>query len=359
MVTALISGQNLLHNVKTLQNAAPQSQLIVMVKANGYGHGACEIAKFLEKNLSTKLYALGVARIDEAICLRKSGITLPILLTEGVFAANDLKVVAQNNFWVTFHNSLQLNWLQTSNLPQKITAWLKINTGMNRLGFSFDNAKNAYQILAGHQNVIKPIIVASHFACADQPQHPLNNLQINQFQKFTDGLPVLKSLNNSAAIINFPQTNYDIIRAGLSVYGASPLENKNAAELNLKPVMTLQTAIIAIHDLKVGQTIGYGARFKCERNSKIAIAAIGYGDGYSRTIKDGAPVLVNGVKCTIAGRVSMDMISIDLSYADAKIGDLVTLWGEGLPIEEVAKYSSCVAYDLFCGVNSRVNYVWN
>lgn len=360
MVTALISSQNLIHNVTTLQNKAPNSQLIIMIKANGYGHGACEVAKYLEKNLNKKFYAFGVARIDEAILLRESGIKMPILLTEGVFLESDLAIAAAQNFHLVFHNSLQLNWLENSNLPCKINTWLKINTGMNRLGFNFDDAKNAYRILSNHKNINQPIVVASHFACADELEHPLNNSQINQFQKFIDGLPVLKSLNNSAAIMNFPQTNYDIIRAGLSIYGASPIANKTAAELNLKPVMTLQTEIIAIHNLKAGQTIGYGARFKCQKDSKIAIAAIGYGDGYSRTIKDGAPVLINGVRCKIAGRVSMDMVTIDLSnYLDGQIGDSVTLWGEGLPIEEVAEFSSCVAYDLFCGVQNRVKYVWN
>jgi alanine racemase len=360
MVTALISGQNLLHNITTLKKLAPTSHLMVMLKANAYGHGICEIAKYLEKNSQNDIYAFGVARIDEAILLRKAGIKITIFLAEGIFKESDLEIAAEQNFHLVFHNSLQLNWLENSNLNTKINAWLKINTGMNRLGFDINEAKNVYQILSHHKNINQPIVVASHFACADDFSHSLNNSQINQFQKFTDNLPVLKSFNNSAAIINFSQTSYDIVRAGLSIYGASPIKDKTAAELNLKPVMTLQTQIIAIHNLKEGQTIGYGARFKCNKDNRIAIAAIGYGDGYSRTIKDGTPVLVNGVRCKIAGRVSMDMISIDLSNClDAIIGDPVTLWGNGLPIEEIAEFSSCVAYDLFCGVQSRVKYIWN
>jgi len=360
MITASISGQNLLHNIATLQNLAPKSKLIIMVKANAYGHGICEVAKYLETHIQNNLYALGVARIDEAILLRNAGIKMPILLAEGIFREDELLIAAEQNFWVTFHNSLQLSWLQNSNLPKKINAWLKINTGMNRLGFGFDEAKNAYQVLSNHPNIIQPITIFSHFACADDFEHPLNNSQINQFQKFTDGLPVLKSLNNSAAIVNFPQTNYDIVRAGISVYGASPIVNQDATKLNLKPVMTLQSKIITTHNLEKGQPIGYGARFRCKRDAKIAIVAAGYGDGYSRTMKDSAPVLINGVKCWTAGRISMDMIAVDFgNYPDAEIGDSVTLWGEGLLIDEVAKFSSCISYDLFCGVQNRVKYVWN
>jgi alanine racemase len=379
MITASISGQNLLHNIATLQNLAPKSKLVIMFKANAYGHGIYEVAKYLETHIQNNFYALGVARIDEAILLRNAGIKIPILLAEGVFREDELLIAAEQNFWVTFHNSLQLSWLQNSNLPnkinnkinapkinakkinaKKINAWLKLNTGMNRLGFDLQEAKNAYQILSNHPNIIKPITIFSHFACADDFEHPLNSSQINQFQKFTDGLPVLRSLNNSAGIVNFPQTNYDIVRAGISVYGASPAQSKSSSVLNLKPVMTLQTQIIAIHNLSKGQSVGYGTRFKCDRDKKIGVAAIGYGDGYSRTIKDGAPILVNGVKCSIAGRVSMDMITIDLeNYLNAKIGDSVTLWGDGLPIDEVAKFSSCVSYDLFCGIQNRVKYVWN
>jgi alanine racemase len=359
MITALISGKNLLHNISTLQNLAPNSKLMVMVKANAYGHGIYEVSNYLEKNLDKKLFALGVARIDEAILLRNKGIKVPILLAEGVFERDDLLIAAKENFLVIFHNSQQLNWLENANLPNQINVWLKINTGMNRLGFSLNEAKNAYEVLLNNQNIIKPIVVASHFACADDLKNQLNNLQINEFQKFTNNLPILKSLNNSAAIFNFPQTNFDIIRAGISIYGASPVQDKTADQLNLKPVMTLQSKIIAIHNLQAGETVGYGARFKCQENTKIAIIAAGYGDGYSRTIQDGAPVLINNIKCQIAGRISMDMISVNLKNCpNAKIGDSVILWGEDLPVEEVAKFSSCISYDLFCGVQKRVKYVW-
>ncbi|MCE3254831.1 MAG: alr [Rickettsiaceae bacterium] len=351
---AKISIQNLLHNLKTIQNLAGQSKVIAMVKANAYGHGICEISKHLQDTV----HALGVARIDEALALRQSGIKSPIMLAEGVFAQDDLEICSTQNFWPVFHNQTQIQWLKNAKLLKPIKAWIKINTGMNRLGFDIAEAKNAYQILSESKNILQPIGIMSHFACADDQTHSLNELQISNFQKFILGLPGEKSLNNSAGIFNFP-SNYDVVRIGLALYGASPLNDKTAAELNLKPVMTLKTQIIAIHDLNNGSPVGYGARFVCGKNSKIGVAAIGYGDGYSRTIQDQAPILVAGKKCQLAGRVSMDMITIDLGNdPNARIGDEVVLWGDGLPIDEVKKFSSCASYDLLCAVQSRVKMIY-
>ena len=351
---AKISIANLLHNLKTLQSLAPQSKIIAMVKANGYGHGIHSIAEHLENCI----YGFGVARIAEALILRQAGIKAPIMLAGGVFQKDDLKICAEQNFEPVIHNALQLNWIADSKLSKPIKTWLKINSGMNRLGFALAESKDAYKILSTNKNIIQPVGLMSHLACADDLNHSLNNSQISIFKNFTVNLPGEKSLNNSAAIINFSETNYDFIRPGLALYGASPVNNKSAAELNLKPVMTLQTKIIATHNLKKGETVGYGARFICPKNMKIAVAAIGYGDGYSRTMQDGAPILVGGKKCFLAGKVSMDTINIDISENEnAKIGDEVILWGEGLPIDEVKKFSACSAYDLFCAVQQRVERI--
>ncbi len=352
---AKISISNLLHNLKTLQSHAPKSKIIAMVKANGYGHRIDLIAKHLEKYI----YGFGVARIDEALVLRQSGIKAPIMIAGGVFQKDDLEVCAGQNFQPVFHNALQLEWIQNFKLSKPIKAWLKINSGMNRLGFDLIESKDIHQILSANKNIIQPIGVMSHLACADDRNHSLNDSQISNFKNFITNLSGEKSLNNSGGIINFPENNYDLIRPGIALYGASPVNDKSAAELNLKPVMTLQTKIIATHNLKKGATIGYGARFVCPKNMKIAVAAIGYGDGYSRTMQDGAPILVGGKKCFLAGRVSMDTIMIDVSNNEnAKIGDEVILWGDGLPIDEVKKFSSCSAYDLFCGVQQRVERVF-
>ncbi len=352
---ANLSKANLFHNLEIIQNQVPKSKITAMIKANAYGHGIVEVAKILED----KVYSLGVARIDEALKLRNAGIKTPITLAEGVFTAEDLMVASLQNFHVVFHNQNQIFWLKNSKLPKSITAWIKINTGMNRLGFNNEDGKIAYQILENHLDVEKPIGVMSHFAYADEPAHPLNEKQINDFENFTKDLPVIKSLNNSAGIFGFKNSSYDVIRPGLALYGASPLNNTSAISLNLKPVSTIKTSLIAIHDLKAGDTVGYGTRYICKNNIKIGVAAIGYGDGYSRTILDGASVLVNGKKCNLAGRVSMDMITIDLTNSpEAVIGDEITLWGEDLPIEDIIKYSSCSAYDLFCGIQERVKSIW-
>jgi len=351
---AKISIANLLHNLKTLQSQAPQSKIIAMIKANAYGHGINQIAE----NLESHIYGFGVARIDEALALRKFGIRAPAMLAEGIFTKDDLEICAEQNFEPVFHNSLQLEWIENSNLSKPIKSWIKINSGMNRLGFDLLDSKNAHQILSKNKNITQPVGLMSHLACAEDLNHPLNNSQISIFKNFTVNLPGEKSLNNSAAIINFSETNYDFIRPGLALYGASPVNNKSAAELNLKPVMTLQTKIIATHYLKKGQTIGYGGKFVCQKDMKIAVAAIGYGDGYSRTMQDGAPILVGGKKCFLVGRVSMDMITIDISTNEnAQIGDDVILWGDGLPIDEVKKFSACSAYDLWCGVQQRVERI--
>ena len=353
--SAFLSKENLLHNLNILQSHAPKSKVIAMIKANAYGHGIVEVTKILKE----KVYSFGVARIEEALKLRNAGITAPITIAEGVFTAKDLIVASGQNFHLVFHNQNQITWLKNSKLPNPITAWLKINTGMNRLGFNEEDGKLAYQILENHPDIKKPIGIMSHFAYSDEPSHPLNEKQINNFENFTKNLPVIKSLNNSAAIFGFKNCAYDVIRPGLALYGASPLNNISALSLNLKPVNTPQTSLIAIHNLKAGDTVGYGTRYVCKNNIKIGVAAIGYGDGYSRTTLDGAPILVNDKKCSLAGRVSMDMITIDLTNSpEAKIGDLVTLWGEGLPIEDVVKYTSCSAYDLFCGIQTRVESIW-
>jgi alanine racemase len=231
---------------------------------------------------------------------------------------------------------------------------------MGRLGFNLDQAHAKYQELNNLKQVNKPINIISHLACGDEKNHPLNKQQIDNFNKFIKHYPDgNKSLANSAAIFNFPDNLYEIVRPGLSLYGFSPVNGISASELGLKPVMTLQTKLINVEMIKKGNKIGYGARFECIEDMPIGIIAIGYGDGYPRTAKDTTPVLVNGVRCSLAGRVSMDMANIDLrNYPEAKVGDIVTLWGEGLPLEEVAIHTDNVAYDIICATQHRVKFLW-
>jgi alanine racemase len=356
---AILSTENLLHNLQVIKNQAPRSKVIAMVKANAYGHGLRSVSTRLEKHVDM----LGVASIDEALALRKVGVEIPIILAEGVFEPNELLVASTEGFHVVFHEEIQLQWLANLSCPLPIQAWLKVDTGMGRLGFDINKASEFFDQLAKSRQIAHPIRIMSHMACADDPSNPLNQKQIDGFKSFIQKIsakgPSEYSLCNSAGVFQFPECHYNFIRPGIALYGASPLLNKTAAELNLKPVMTLQTSLIARKDVTKGSPIGYGARFTCPTDLPVGIIAFGYGDGYPRNTKDGAPILVNNTKCRLIGRVSMDMIAVDLtSCPNAKVGDPVILWGNDLPIEEVAKFTDNVSYDLLTGVQNRVKFHW-
>lgn len=353
---AILSTKNLLHNLEIIKQKAGKCDIIAMIKANGYGHGLRSIALRLEK----KVFSLGVASIDEALALRKIGIKIPITLMAGAFEPDDLLVASCQNFHVVFHDQIQLDWLAKTYLPKKLTIWLKINTGMGRLGFNIEDAHEIFSRLDNIEQIEKPIGIMSHMGCADDLSNTINEDQLKNFRNFVDHYPnSKKTLGNSAVIFNFPGHLYDVARPGLALYGLSPIKDKSARDLGLKPVMTLQTKLMTINYLKKGQKIGYGALFECPEDMPIGIIAMGYGDGYPRIIKNGMPVLVNNVRCTIAGKVSMDMINIDLrNYPKAQVGDLVTLWGEGLPLEEVVQYTENDLYGIICSVQQRVKYYW-
>ncbi|MBS0236023.1 MAG: alanine racemase [Proteobacteria bacterium] len=352
---AILSTENLIHNVKIMQAQAPNSRILAMVKANAYGHGLRSTAKRLEPHI----WSLGVARIDEALALRQAGIKIPITLMEGVFNQDELLLASCHNFPVVLHNFTQLQWLEHSKLPNKLHAWIKLDTGMNRLGFNQKEFEQAYHQLKNNRNLVHPIHIMSHLAVAEDPAHPLTQTQIASFNKATAGIGGYKSLANSASILLMPKTHYEVVRPGISLYGISPLNGKTGLDLGLRPVLTLQTRIVAIRDVEKGEYIGYGGGFQCPADMRIGVIAIGYGDGYSRNTANNTPVIVNGRRCKIVGRISMDMSTIDLSHCpDAQIGDSVTLWGEELPIEEVVAHTGNSVYDLICGVQLRVKYHW-
>jgi alanine racemase len=352
---AILSTENLLHNLQVIKSHAPHAQVIAMIKANAYGHGLRSTALGLEKHV----FSFGVASVDEAVALRRVGIKIPITLMEGVFEPDELLVAACENFHVVFHDKTQIQWLNKLSLPLQLTAWLKIDTGMGRLGFTPKHADDAYAALSSHAQVKQPIGIMSHFACADEINHPLNAIQINNFSQFIVNKKGPKSFCNSAAVFSFVDQQYDVVRPGLALYGVSPFNHISAENLNLKPVMTLQTRLIAVRQVQQQSTIGYGARFSCPRDMLIGVIAIGYGDGYPRSAQDGTPVLVNGVRCSLVGRISMDMLTIDLQACpQAQVNDPVILWGNDLPIEEVAQHTNQCPYDMLTAVQSRVKFHW-
>lgn len=353
---ANLSTENLLHNLEVLRNKSGGKDIIAMIKANAYAHGLRSTAL----RLDGMVYSFGVASSDEALALRKIGIKSSITLMSGAFTPEDIALASEQNFELIFHEDSQIDWLDNVKITKPIKIWFKINTGMGRLGFDLDKANEIYKKLNNHPKLIHPIGIISHFACADDPINPLNQIQIDNFSAFVKDKKGPKSFCNSAAIFSFEDDLYDVVRPGLSLYGISPFLKKSANELGLKPVMNLLTKITAISNKKSGDNIGYGNHYTCPKDMKIGVIAIGYGDGYPRTARDGTPVLVNNIRCPLVGKISMDMATIDLSaYPDAKIGDNVILWGENLPIEEIAINTDSIPYDIICSVQQRVKFYWS
>lgn len=352
---AIFSRDNLLHNFYHLKSLAPHAKVIAMVKANAYGHHIESVARILD----THTDSFGVAGIDEAIKLRSKGIKSDIFLVEGVFKPEELTIAAANRFPIVFHHKAQLDWLKEIPLPCPLMAWLKIDTGMGRLGFNVEELPEAHHLLSTTNKIMTPVGILSHFACADELMNPQNLQQIDVFTQAAQNYRGPKSLCNSAGIFNFPNQHLDYIRPGLALYGASPLIGKSAADLNLRPVMTFTTRVIAINIRQKNSSLGYGGRFVCPEDLPVGAIAVGYGDGYPRTAADGTPVLINDTICPIIGRVSMDIILVDLrNCPKVKVGDQVILWGEGLPIESVVPHTHNISYDLFTGLQTRVKKYW-
>ncbi len=339
-------------NLRRVRSLAPHSAVVCVVKADAYGHGLPRVCKALGD-----ADVLAVATTGEARTCRDQGWSGRLLLLEGPANPSEFDEAVSLNAEMVVHHESQLQLLRQRQRQVREALWLKLDSGMHRLGFPLDDARRVFQELdrLGGES---PVVLMSHFACADDPDNPLTLNQIQAFDRSIHGLPGPVSLANSAGILNFPASQRDLVRPGIMLYGVSPCVNKPAAEIGLQPAMTLQCDLIAINQVPRGATVGYGAAYTCPRDMNIGVAAIGYGDGYPRHARNGTPVLINGKKASLAGRVSMDMITIDLSqHPQAKVGDQVTLWGQGLPLEEVAPWAGSIPYELICGVTGRVRAV--
>lgn len=347
------------HNLSVAKQAAPDSKCIAIIKANAYGHGMVQIAQAL-----TEADAFGVARIAEAIQLREAAIIKPILLLEGFTSLEELNLVYEHNLESVIHHESQIALLEKWNetKDKQISVCLKIDTGMHRLGFQADEMNHVIQRLEKLTYINDTMTLMTHLANADDKHNEKTLKQVEVFYKSIeeeskDKKNIQTSIANSAGILGWPQSHASWNRPGIMLYGVSPFINDTASTHNLKPVMTLLSKLISIKDVKKGETIGYGGTYVCEKDLSIGIVAIGYGDGYPRHAKTGTPVLVNDQRCALLGRVSMDMICVDLSeQPNAKINDPVVLWGEGLAVEEIAEYSDTIAYELLCGVTKRVEF---
>lgn len=338
------------HNFQQVRTIAPQSAVIAMVKSNGYGHGLERVATALPT-----ADAFGVACLAEGIALKKAGIKNPIVLMEGIFGPDELPDVVKYDFTLIIHHQSHIDILMKAKIKKPLSIWLKINTGMQRLGFTPQEAAAAYQQLMQCENVKKPIGLMTHFAEADSADPAPTLQQMKIFNDVTKNFIGPRSLANSAGILAWRDSHADWVRPGIMLYGVSPFIASRGADHGLQPVMTLSSELIAIHQVKQGGRIGYGGTFECPEDMPIGVVAIGYGDGYPRQAKNGTPVLVNGQSCPLVGRVSMDMITVDLRMQPtAKVGDPVCLWGKDLPVEVIAECSETNAYELLTRITQRV-----
>ncbi len=341
------------HNLAIVRNHAPNSKIMAVIKANGYGHGLLRIAEALQQ-----ADAFAVARVDEGVRLRKAGFKNRIAVLEGFTCVEELDQLLHYQLDAVVHCANQLDILEGSTPLKTCAVWLKLDTGMNRLGFKAKEFGFVYQRLSQCTSVKQPISLMTHFANADDVNDDKTAAQINLFNQTVAGLTGERSLANSAGILGWKQSLSDWVRPGIMLYGISPFPNSIGPQLGLRPVMTLQSRLIAVKQVEAGETVGYGGSWTSAKPTTLGVVAIGYGDGYPRYAKAGTPVLVNGRRVSLIGRVSMDMITVDLGAgSDAKLGDPVTLWGESLPVEEIALSADTMPYTLVCGVTQRVHLV--
>lgn len=344
---ALLHTSALTNNLLVARQAAPTARIISVVKANGYGHGLLNVARALEAS-----DAFAVLSVHEAVRLREAGFDHPIVLLEGIFTADELSAVSEHGLSTVVHTTEQIAMLRAAWSPVRIDVFLKLNTGMNRLGFSPEAFPQALAELQACPAVGK-VILMTHFATADEAAGV--GEQLARFQSCTQGLALPTCLANSAAILRHVETHGDWVRPGIMLYGASPFAETRAAELGLRPAMSLVSELIAVQSVKRGDAVGYGGAYVAERDMRIGIVACGYADGYPRHAGSGTPIVVQGQRTRTLGRVSMDMLFADVSdVAGAGVGSPVTLWGEGNPVEDVARAAGTISYELLTARAERV-----
>ena len=336
-------------NLGRVRKMASGRKVIAMVKANAYGHGIIRIAHAL-----TSADALGVASLEEGLMLREAGIMQPIVLMEGLFYPEELTIAARHDFSLVVHHLPHVEILEQAKIRKPFSVWLKLNTGMHRLGIDPAETRQIYERLNKLTAVQHPIGFMTHFAEADAIASTATSEQIQRFHAATQELPGPRSLANSAGIIAWPDSHGDWVRPGLMMYGASPFAEKTGLDHGLQPVMTLWSRLIAITNVKKGGKVGYGGTWTAPEDMIVGVVGVGYGDGYPQLATNGTPVLVNGRECELVGRVSMDMLTVDLrNQPEAKIGDEVVLWGVGLPVERVARHSHSSAYEILTRMTPR------
>ena len=352
---AVIDLAALRANVARVRVCAPQQRIIAVIKADAYGHGAVTVAQAIESTVE----AFAVCCLEEALVLREAGIQAPIVLLEGFFHPDELPIIAAQNLHIALHSSQQVELVLKNPQATPLNVWLKIDTGMHRLGFLPQYVSAVWKLLQPAEHLAKPIRVMSHLACADERQNLYTEQQIRQFTDVVRHLGTTEtSLANSAGVLAWTRAHGDWVRPGIMLYGVSPFAETVAKDEGLQPVMHLCSALISVKQYRRGDGIGYGATWRCPQNMPVGVIPVGYADGYPRHAPSGTPVLVNGRRVPLVGRVSMDMVMVDLrSQPNAKPGDPAVLWGRSLPIEEVASHSNTIGYELLTKVTQRVKRV--
>lgn len=345
-ICAQINLSALRQNLQQVRLLAPESKIWAVIKANGYGHGLERVA-----HQFSAADGFAVASIDEALLLRQKGFIHRILLLEGVFHANEIKLVEQHHLDMVVHSEHQVNWLLQAELKSPLNIWLKLDSGMHRLGFAADAFMQSLTKLS-HRQPNHQFHCISHFASADESDS-FSQYQLSQFNQVTSTLDYVKSFANSAAIQSIPASHFDWVRPGIMLYGAGILPIYRD---RFRAALSFKTRLISLKWVEAGEGVGYGQAWTAPRKTLIGIAAAGYGDGYPRHAPSGTPVLVNGQRVALVGRVSMDMITVDLTEManDVNIGDPVLLWGEQLSVDEVAAAAGTIGYELLCGITQRV-----
>jgi alanine racemase len=348
---AVISNTALQHNLQRVRELAPEVQVMAVVKANGYGHNLLRVARSL-----SEADAFGVASLEEGWALRRAGVNKPITLLEGFFDESELPDIVDNDFDIVIHHIWQVNQLAHAKLAKPLKVWLKLDTGMHRLGLEDESLMEATEHLLKSGNIQAGPGLMSHLANADDSADQTTREQLARME--AAGWSGPKSMANSAGVIGWPDSHYDWVRPGIMLYGVSPMLGQTGLQHDLKPAMTLRSRLIAVKHLKKGDKVGYGGTFECPEDMPIGVVAMGYGDGYPRHAPNGTPVRIGDKVVKMAGRVSMDMLTVDLrGHPHARVGEEVTLWGEGLPIEVIAEQCGTIGYELVCGVTSRVKQV--
>ena len=349
---ALIDLQALRHNYRLARELSGAKALAV-IKADAYGHGAVRCAQALEVEAD----GFAVACIEEALELRAAGIRAPVLLLEGFFEASEFELINRHDLWCVVHSLWQLEAIEQASLSKPLQVWLKLDSGMHRVGLHPKDYQSAYQRLLATGKVCK-IVLMSHFARADEPDSSSTAEQLVVFEQARQGLAAQVSLRNSPAVLGFAQVPSDWVRPGIMLYGATPFDQAQANAARLQPVMTLESKVICVRELPAGEPVGYGAGFVTQRPSRIGVVAMGYADGYPRLAPSGTPVRVEGAMAPLAGRVSMDMLGVDLTdVPHAGVGSTVELWGKHVLASDVAQAAGTIPYQIFCNLR-RVPLVY-